>query len=549
MQTPLADETGALAQSRAPAVARKWSPAQVAATVCVIGLVLTGLATWAAARADHNSEARLLAIQTRQAADVLSTAVLLLEQPMATALTVQAALGPEGNPAAFERYMSATAGPGKTYASATLWPANAQTPLATVGDPPAGSNADLQQFLAHARSSSTLVVRPMNSGGTPRLAWALADPSSGLAVYVERPIASDRRAAIDSDSAYADLDYAMYLGKATTGNLAFTDVNLSSLPIDGLTYKTTIPFGDTVLTLVTSPRSHLGAPLGQRLPLMLLIGGLLLTAAAVLVAHRLVRDRRQAENNTQTITTLYERVDGLYEAQRALFGRLQRALLPHSVPLMSEFQIATEYVAGSQGVDIGGDWFSVIETDTGGFAFVVGDVSGRGVDAVAVMAQVRFTLRAYLADGQSPSSALEKCSRQFDINADGHMTTAIVGVGDRRTGAITVANAGHPLPLLLANGETGYVAMAVGPPVGIGSSAYAATTFTLPVGASLICFTDGLIERRTENIDTGMRRLEDTAIPLAKQPLGSLLTSVLDSMRDESTADDIAMLAIRRVSA
>jgi serine phosphatase RsbU (regulator of sigma subunit) len=227
--------------------------------------------------------------------------------------------------------------------------------------------------------------------------------------------------------------------------------------------------------------------------------------------------------------------------------RLQRALLPQVNPPIPHLEIAAEYVAGTQGVDIGGDWYSVIDTTEDEYAFVVGDVSGHGLDAVAVMARARFTLRAYLVDGQSPSTALEKCSRQFDISVDEHMTTVLVGVGNWRTGVITMANAGHPLPLLLTDGQPEYVGMRVGPPIGTGAAAYEPTTFTMPVGSSLILYTDGLIERRTNDIDTGMRRLADTAAPLAEEPLEALVTQVLTALRDDDAADDIAILALRRV--
>jgi serine phosphatase RsbU (regulator of sigma subunit) len=70
-------------------------------------------------------------------------------------------------------------------------------------------------------------------------------------------------------------------------------------------------------------------------------------------------------------------------------------------------EVSSEYVAGAQGIDIGGDWYSAIPVGDETFAFVVGDVSGNGVDAVAEMARARFTLRAYLFDGNGPATALE----------------------------------------------------------------------------------------------------------------------------------------------
>ena len=322
--------------------------------------------------------------------------------------------------------------------------------------------------------------------------------------------------------------------------MSTTNVDPASLPLDGNTFEETIPFGDTVLTLETNPRRHLGASLSQQLPWILLMTGLLLTATAALVAHQLVRGRRVAEGHTETITALYERVDSLYEEERALFVRLQRALLPQTNPQIPRIEMAAEYVAGTQGIDIGGDWYSVIAISDEEFAFVVGDVSGRGVDAVAVMAHARFTLRAYLVDGQSPSAALEKCSRQFDISVDGHMTTALVGVGNWRTGVVTLANAGHPAPLLLTEDRPEFVATPVGPPLGTGSSAYESCEFTMPVGSTLILYTDGLIERRTEDIATGMDRLARTVAPMSSVPLQTMVGEVLRGLNDPTASDDIA---------
>ena len=376
--------------------------------------------------------------------------------------------------------------------------------------------------------------------------WPIS--TTGFVVYAERVIPADRRASVDRTSAFADLDYAIYLGTGTdTAAMTTTDVDPASLPLKGRTARASVPFGDTGLTLITSARGHLGSTLSQRLPWVLLLGGLLLTVALALVARQLTRSRQRAESDTETITSLYQRVDALYGEQRALSVRLQRALLPHVNPGIPGMEISTEYVAGAQGIDIGGDWYSAIAVDEETFAFVVGDVSGNGVDAVAEMARARFTLRAYLFDGDGPATALEKCSRQFDVTTDGHLVTVLVGVGNWRTGEVRVANAGHPLPLLIAGPEASFVPMNVGLPLGAGVGAYEPSTFTMPVGATLIAFTDGLVERRDENIDAGMRRLLETVPPLAAAPLDSFVGDVLTSMRDEHTVDDIAVLALRRV--
>jgi serine phosphatase RsbU (regulator of sigma subunit) len=522
------------------------------ASICIVGVVLTGLSTWAAAHVDHNAERRLLQVQTQQAGAVLSTAVLLIQQPMATALGIQSAVGPAGDAEAFERFMAANVGPDKLFVSATLWrvEADSERVVASAGVAPAiePDAPEQRDFLDHALSTPGAVVRQESIGSQARIVWALADPATSLVVCVERAIPADRRAPVDRDSAFTDLHYAIYLGEQTdAAHLSTTDVDPSDLPLEGLTSRVSVPFGDTSLTLVTTPRRHLGASLSEQLPVFLLIAGLLLTFLAALVAHQLVRGRKEAESNTDTITALYERVDSLFEDQHALFVRLQRALLPQVNPPIPNLEIAAEYVAGTQGVDIGGDWYSVIDTSEDEFAFVVGDVSGSGVDAVAVMARARFTLRAYLVDGQSPSTVLEKCSHQFDISVDEHMTTVLVGIGNWRTGEVTLASAGHPPPLLLSLDRAEYVDVPVGPPIGTGVASYRTTTFVLPVGSSLILYTDGLIERRTDDIDAGMRRLAATAQPCASEPLDSLVANVLDGLRDDDTTDDIVILALRRV--
>lgn len=529
------------------------TPVKTVATIVTFGIVLTVLSTWSVARVDENAEERVLQVQTLQAAAVLSSSTTVVQQPMQAALDVQAFAEPSDSVSVFERGMGANVGDGDAqYVSAALWRRDRGRlrNVATIGSPGLdGGDEDGRAFLERAFDSSTSVVRHVAVGEQIRVAFALADPATGHVVYAERAVPADRRSRVDQDSAFADLNYAIYLGKGTdVAALSTTNVDPADLPLKDPTYRTEVPFGDTVLTVVTAPRSHLGSTLSQRLPIILAVGGALLTIIAALVARQLVRARSDAESSSATTTALLERVDFLYEEQRDLFVRLQRALLPQVIPNIPQIEIASQYVAGAQGVDIGGDWYSVIGVDDDRFAFVVGDVSGHGVDAVAVMAHARFTLRAYLVDGDSPQQALEKCSRQFDIAADEHMITAVVGIGNWRTGEFVMASAGHPPPLLVTADQVDYLESPVGPPLGIGRSSYKTATFTMPADSTLILYTDGLIERRTEDIDAGMQRLIAVVAPIAGDPLESLLDQVLASLRDEDAADDIAVLALRRLS-
>ena len=129
------------------------------------------------------------------------------------------------------------------------------------------------------------------------------------------------------------------------------------------------------------------------------------------------------------------------------------------------------------------------------------------------------------------------------------VVTALVGVGNRRTGEIVVANAGHPLPVLATGGRAELAAMPVGPPLGVGPTTYQPARFTLPVGGTLICYTDGLVERRGEDIDSGTRRLVDEVTGVADQPLASLVSHLLAAVRDAEATDDVAVLAMRKTDA
>ena len=111
-------------------------------------------------------------------------------------------------------------------------------------------------------------------GEQHRFAFALADSATGFVVYAERSIPANRRSRVDRDSAFADLNYAIYLGKGTElADLSTTDVDPADLPLKGITNQTEVPFSDTVLTLVTSPRQHLGSSLSQNLPVILASAG------------------------------------------------------------------------------------------------------------------------------------------------------------------------------------------------------------------------------------------------------------------------------------
>ena len=494
---------------------RGFPPGRAALIVALVGLIVTLSVSWTAWTLNRNNEHRLLEVQTRQAAAVLSATILSLAAPLDTAVQIENATG--GSISEFTAFASTYTGTGRPFAAAVLWRFDGTSwkPVATAGTAPllSPSSAQARALVTRASKSPTFVVTPVPVTNPARIGYAIAAPKNPtLVLYAERTIPLNREVPVESGSAFSDLNFATYLGLTTrTEALATTDLPLSQLPITGNAVQVSIPFGDSKVTLVAAPRGALGGNLGGALPWVFLIGGSLLTTGATLVTYQLVRRRRSAEQDAETIATLYQQLDGLYDEQRSISETLQRALLPQRNPAVPNLEIASRYLAGADGVEVGGDWFSLIDIDERHFAFAVGDVSGKGIDAAAIMARLRFTIRAYLTEGHPPDAVLEKCARQLSVNQDGHMATVLIGVGDTESGVVTLANAGHLNPLHVSENAAEFIPTDVGLPLGVSPGRYSTTTVRLASGSALVAFTDGLVERRGESIDIGLERLARAA--------------------------------------
>jgi serine phosphatase RsbU (regulator of sigma subunit) len=527
---------------------RQFRPLSVAAAVFVIGMVVTIAVSSVSWVLNHHNEHRLLEVQTHQAGAAIASSVLTLSDPLRQAAAVSSAT--DGDPEHFRQATSALVGPGAPFVSASLWRVDGPKPevVATAGAPPvlSADSADAHAVVAKTVGSPTFTVTSIGSGTVARVGYAVAAPNDPrFVVYAERAIPANRQVEVESNSAFADLHFATYLG-ATIGpsSLATTDLPNSALPLTGNITRETIPFGNSSITLIAKAHGPLGGQLGRDLPWILLLGGTVISLAAATLTYQLVSSRRRAEESAQTVTDLYTQLDSQYGEQRSIAYGLQQALLPAYNPSIRNLEIASRYAAGAKGVDIGGDWYSIIALDKGRFGFVVGDVSGRGVSAAAIMARLRFTMRAYLIEGHPPEVVLAMCSRQIDLAEDGHFATVIVGVGDIDSRTITVANAGHFDPLVVSDGQVSYTTTDVGLPLGVSPTSYEPTTFVMSEGSTFLAFTDGLVERRGESIDVGLDRLA-AAASAPEQDLDALLTRLLTELTGNRAEDDVALLAFR----
>jgi serine phosphatase RsbU (regulator of sigma subunit) len=363
-------------------------------------------------------------------------------------------------------------------------------------------------------------------------------------MYGESALPANRRLRIDSTSAFSDLNYALYIGKTES----FADLVATSLPrvpVTGRRAATTVPFGDMAFTLVMTPRGTLGGSLSQALPWVIAGVGTLLALTAALVTERLTRRRRRAEGEADDLAKVAGENRRLYAEQRGLAQALQHALLPVDIPAFAGVEIRALYLPGVGGVEIGGDWYDVIYLDDSTFLLVLGDVSGRGVPAATVMASLRYAVRAYAAQGDAPETILAKLSHLLSVDREGHFATVLCGVVDVDGHQMTFVNAGHLNPLLIAGNDCQFVATDVGVPIGVTDHGpYTPVTVLVPRGATLVAFTDGLVERRRESLDVSLNRMRQAALGVDGS-LDHILQNLVSGLTPDGSDDDIAVVGVK----
>ena len=320
--------------------------------------------------------------------------------------------------------------------------------------------------------------------------------------------------------------------------------DLKSLPIRTQHASISIPFGNNSFTFVVTPRHPLVGSFPQRLPWLIAIVGVLLSIGAALLTMRLIQRRRHAEDLADSLEQIAEENRRLYSEQRSIAQTLQHALLPEALPKVLGVETGARYEAGSEGVDIGGDWYDLIALDDHRLLLVVGDVSGRGLRAAATMASLRYAIHAYAAQDDPPATILTKLSKLVNVGRTGQLATILCALVDVEAHKLTVTSAGHLPPLLISNGTGTFVKSAVGVPIGVNSRAtYTSTAVSTPPAATLLAFTDGLVERRGESIDAGLQRLQ-TAATGNHCDLDQLLGRLLEELRHDGD-DDTAIAGLR----
>ncbi len=240
---------------------------------------------------------------------------------------------------------------------------------------------------------------------------------------------------------------------------------------------------------------------------------------------------------------------------------LQRNLLPRHDPEEAAVEVASRYLPATSQAGVGGDWFDVIPLSGARVALVVGDVAGHGIQASATMGRLRTAVRT-LADIDLPPDELlthlddvvvrldqerrEGSAPGSAPRDDGELlATCLYAVYDPVARRCSFVRAGHPAPALVRpDGSVDYPDIPAGPPLGLGSLPFEAQEIELDEGTLIAFFTDGLVNSRTEDIDSGIRRMGE-ALADPGRPLEKVCDRVVGAMLSRSPDDDAALLLAR----
>jgi anti-sigma regulatory factor (Ser/Thr protein kinase)/putative methionine-R-sulfoxide reductase with GAF domain len=240
--------------------------------------------------------------------------------------------------------------------------------------------------------------------------------------------------------------------------------------------------------------------------------------------------------------------DALDREHRSAVG-LQRSLLPDSLPALPDADVAARYLPARD--EVGGDWYDVLELAESKVGVVIGDVAGHGIRAAALMGQLRTGLRAYALEGHSPGRALSLLGGLLQTLRGRGMATVAYALVDLDTGELTIANAGHPPPLVVGtDGDARMLDVRPAPPLGaLPFAQFEEHKAELEEGEALALYTDGLVELRGLPLPECFSRLTRAAEAAgAKVGADGLCDALLEAMVPERTAeDDVAIVALRRL--
>ncbi|WP_078661594.1 PP2C family protein-serine/threonine phosphatase [Streptomyces sp. NRRL B-24484] len=234
-----------------------------------------------------------------------------------------------------------------------------------------------------------------------------------------------------------------------------------------------------------------------------------------------------------------------YTRSQGIALQLQRALLAEPGNPHPNLELASRYLPSGTSSVVGGDWYETVRLPFGRTLLVMGDVMGHGVEAAVDMSTYRSMLRDVAGMDLPPHRILRQLDALISENESSRPATCLLALADPGRNRWTFSSAGHlPPALVLADRPTDLVPVPTGPPLGTGLGGYEQQARELLPDQVLLLYTDGLVERRGEDIDVSLARLAALRLPAAGD-LDDLLDSVLHALTPEAAEDDVAVLAAR----
>lgn len=515
---------------------------RLSVVIFVVLLILTLVSSWAVHSAIRSQEHRLLKERTNEVSLVLTNAVTTLAQQFDVLGGVLHATN--NSPSAFKQSSDGPVEQSKglqTYALLTSNGPGFRVISANGnglhrGEVVSGVRAD-----AMRRAAATGVVVPtevIGSGAQRSVGFAVGPPvaPAGTVMYEQSIIGPLGPPRTDSTDAYSELEIVLYASRDAIPSQALVST-VPHPPLTGEVRATMVKVGDSRLLLQVAAASPLVGSVTAQAAWLMLAGGLVLSLLVAVAVETETRRRRSAV--------------ALYQGEHQLAESLQRSLLPQ-LPAISDLRLGARYLAGSAEQQVGGDWYDLFELDGGRTGIVVGDVVGHDVSAAVLMSRVQTALRAYAVLDQEPAAVLDRLDRLIGTFDTDRLVTVFYGVlgpadptGGRR---LVFANAGHPPPLIYRHEG------AVEDLDGVDSLLLGVTPtpaeprpqreISLPPGAMLMLYTDGLVEIPGQSLTDLIARLRSVAatVPAAMAPdeVCDLLLSRMNA--GERRRDDIAIL-------
>ncbi|WUK10697.1 SpoIIE family protein phosphatase [Kitasatospora sp. NBC_00374] len=240
----------------------------------------------------------------------------------------------------------------------------------------------------------------------------------------------------------------------------------------------------------------------------------------------------------------------LYDTKSVLAHGLQESLLPRALPVVPSLEVSARYLPGTAGMEVGGDFYDLIRVGADSVAVVIGDVQGHNVNAAALMGQIRTAVRAFAAADADPSAVLARTNRLLaDLDTALLASCAYLLVDLARREA-WLANAGHPVPLRYGpDGRAEALEPLTGMVLNVDPAAeYPRIRIDLPIGTTLVLYTDGLIEVPGADLDQALADLTATLARHGGEPLDRLADALIGQAgQAEHRTDDIALLLVRSV--